>query len=72
MTAKEAKIRAISRHIDSLKEKHRVIDEKIDAANSSFMDFAELRKMKVERLQFKQEISWLEHEIEVLKEEADK
>lgn len=72
MTAKEAKIRALKRHVESLKDKHRSLDHEVAQANSSYAADPSLKEMKVKKLQLKQEISWIEREIKGLEETVDK
>jgi len=55
----------MKRHLEALEEKHRIINEKVDTANTSLMDSLELRKLKSERLQAKQEMAWFRTEIEL-------
>ena len=54
---------AVSR-LEFLKETHRKLDEDIQKGYSCFLDDPKLKKMKIQKLRYKEQIEKLEQEID--------
>lgn len=53
----------IKHHIDSLKEKHKELEQQIKESYDHFDPDEKVKDLKIKKLQVKKEIEWLENEI---------
>lgn len=56
-------VEKLKRHIETLKEKHEELDQKIIEAYAHYDPDVKIKDLKIEKLQVKKEIEWLEKEI---------
>lgn len=53
----------LKNHIENLKQKHKDYDEKIVEAYMHYDPDEKIKRLKIEKLQVRKEIEWLENEI---------
>jgi len=55
----------IRHHIENLKEKHKELEQLVREAYDHFDPDEKIKKLKIDKLQIKKEIEWLENEISI-------
>lgn len=53
----------LKKHIESLKQKHKEYEHKITEAYMHYDPDEKVKRLKIEKLQVRKEIEWLENEI---------